>query len=141
MGHRWGAPEDDPIEVDEEPLDCRGKGPDEAGLHMVWAWGLAVGLVQRGVQASHGVLPEMGPRTLRDLGHVATEDSFEAGYVHRVLAVKLLPEGAQRGHHVVGFDQVKPVGTPVAILGLLGVCIYVPAGHHWLISYPPVHLT
>ena len=36
---------------------------------------------------------------------------------------------------------VKPVGTPVAILGSLGVCIYVPASRHWLISYSPFHLT
>ena len=35
---------------------------------------------------------------------------------------------------------VKPVRTPVAIFGSLGVCIYVPASHHWLISYSPVHL-
>ena len=38
-------------------------------------------------------------------------------------------------------DQVKPVRTPVAILGSLGVCIYVPASRHWLISYSPIHLT
>ena len=36
---------------------------------------------------------------------------------------------------------MKPVRTPVAILGSLGVCIYVPASHHWLISYSPIHLT
>ena len=36
---------------------------------------------------------------------------------------------------------LKPVGTPVAILGSLGVCIYVPASRHWLISYSPVQLT
>ena len=35
---------------------------------------------------------------------------------------------------------VKPVRTPVAIFGSLGVCIYVPASRHWLISYSPVHL-
>ena len=35
---------------------------------------------------------------------------------------------------------VKPVRTPVAISGSLGVCIYVPASRHWLISYSPVHL-
>ena len=38
-------------------------------------------------------------------------------------------------------QQVKPVRTPVAILGSLGVCIYVPASRHWLISYSPIHLT
>ena len=33
------------------------------------------------------------------------------------------------------------LGTaPVAILGSLGVCIYVPASRHWLISYSPIHL-
>ena len=36
---------------------------------------------------------------------------------------------------------VKPVPTPVAILGSVGVCIYVPASRHWLISYSPIHLT
>ena len=36
---------------------------------------------------------------------------------------------------------MKPVGTPVAIFGSLGVCIYVPASPHWLISYSPIHLT
>ena len=36
---------------------------------------------------------------------------------------------------------VKPVRTPVAILGSLGVCIYVPASCHWLISYSLIHLT
>ena len=35
---------------------------------------------------------------------------------------------------------VKPVRTPVAIMGSLGVCIYVPASRHWLISYSPIHL-
>ena len=38
------------------------------------------------------------------------------------------------------FCVLKPVRTPVAILGSLGVCIYVPASHHWLISYSPIHL-
>ena len=37
-------------------------------------------------------------------------------------------------------DALKPVRTPVAILGSLGVCIYVPASRHWLISYSPIHL-
>ena len=37
--------------------------------------------------------------------------------------------------------MLKPVRTPVAILGSLGVCIYVPASRHWLISYSPIHLT
>ena len=37
--------------------------------------------------------------------------------------------------------QLKPVRTPVAILGSRGVCIYVPASRHWLISYSLIHLT
>ena len=40
-----------------------------------------------------------------------------------------------------GLQIVKPVRTPVAIFGSLGVCIYVPASRHWLISYSPIHLT
>ena len=35
---------------------------------------------------------------------------------------------------------LKPVQTPVAIVGSLGVCIYVPASRHGLISYSPIHL-
>ena len=35
---------------------------------------------------------------------------------------------------------LKPVRTPVAILGSLGVCIYAPASRHCLISYSPIHL-
>ena len=37
--------------------------------------------------------------------------------------------------------EVKPVRTPVAIFGSLGLCIYGPASRHWLISYSPIHLT
>ena len=37
-------------------------------------------------------------------------------------------------------NVMKPVRTPVAILGSVGVCIYVPASRHWLISYSPIHL-
>ena len=37
-------------------------------------------------------------------------------------------------------SAVKPVRTPVAIFGSLGVCIYVPASRHWLISHSPIHL-
>ena len=37
--------------------------------------------------------------------------------------------------------HMKPVRTPVAIFGSLGVCIYVPASRPWLISYSPIHLT
>ena len=37
-------------------------------------------------------------------------------------------------------QRMKPVRTPVAIMGSLGVCIYVPASRHWLISCSPIHL-
>ena len=44
--------------------------------------------------------------------------------------------------HKKSYPQIlKPVRTPVAILGSLGVCIYGPASRHWLISYSPIHLT
>ena len=36
---------------------------------------------------------------------------------------------------------VKPVRTPVAIFGSLGVGIYGPASRHWLISYSLIHPT
>ena len=42
---------------------------------------------------------------------------------------------------LLSLPLVKPVRTPVAILGSLGLCIYVPASRHWLISYSPIHLT
>ena len=48
---------------------------------------------------------------------------------------------ATLGHDTPPPLLVKPVRTPVAILGSLGVGIYVPASRHWLISYSPIHLT
>ena len=50
-------------------------------------------------------------------------------------AVRQHPRGHRFGR------GLKPVRTPVAIFGSLGVCIYVPASRHWLISYSPIHLT
>ena len=55
--------------------------------------------------------------------------------VQTEFAFKLL-SGSEAYMHAL-----KPVRTPVAILGSLGVCIYVPASRHWLISYSPIHLT
>ena len=56
--------------------------------------------------------------------------------------IGVLPSSLQRlpsGNNALR-RGVKPVRSPVAILGSLGVCIYVPASRHWLISYSPVHL-
>ena len=47
---------------------------------------------------------------------------------------------AQRTTHAT-YGPLKPVRTPVAILGSLGVCIYLPASRHWSISYSLIHLT
>ena len=41
----------------------------------------------------------------------------------------------------IGVLVLKPVRTPVAIFGSVGVCIYVSASRHWLISYSLIHLT
>ena len=80
---RRGAAEDGPVEVDEEPLDWHREGLDEAGFYVVGARGLAIGLVHCGPQVLHGVLLDLGPGPFRDPGHVAAEDSLEAGKVHR----------------------------------------------------------
>ena len=48
------------------PLDGCWEGLDEAGLHVVGTWGLAIGLVQRGPQVLHGVLLDLGSGPLRD---------------------------------------------------------------------------
>ena len=45
---RRGATEDGPLGVDKESLDGLRKRLDEAGFYVVGAWGLAMGLVQRG---------------------------------------------------------------------------------------------
>ena len=51
---RWrDAREDGPIGVDEEPLHCNWEGLDEGGLYVVGARGLAMGLVQCGLQILH----------------------------------------------------------------------------------------
>ena len=56
--------------------------------------------------------------------------------------IGVLPSSLQRlpsGNNALR-RGVKPVRTPVAIFGSLGVCIYVPASRHWLISYSPIHM-
>ena len=75
----------------------------------------------------------------------AEEASLDAGYVLLREVGVVLGGGVwarPQYRREAGCDhvQVKPVRTPVAILGSLGVCIYVPASRHWLISYSPVHL-
>ena len=62
--------------------------------------------------------------------------AFEAYRVNR----GPLREDVDLLHPGEAFDPLKPVRTPVAILGSLGVCIYVPASRHRLISYSPIHL-
>ena len=108
-----GAAEDGPVGVGREPLDECREGLDETGLHVVGTRGLAIGLVQGGLQVLHGVLLDLGPGPLRDPGHVAAEDRLEAGEVHRVLVVQFPPEGANRKHHVVGLGEERlGVGDP-----------------------------
>ena len=110
---RWGAAGDGPVGVDQEPLDRYWEGLYEAGLHVVGTWGLAIGLVQRGLQVLHGVLLDLGPGPLRGPGHVAAEDRLETGEVQRAFVVPFPPEGANREHHVVGLRQERlGVGDP-----------------------------
>ena len=60
----------------------------------------------------------------------------------RLPAKSSLSNWIRRNHLVLNIlTPLKPVRTPVAIFGSLGVCIYVPASRHWLISYSPIHLT
>ena len=76
-------------------------------------WGLAIGLVQGGLQVLHGVLLDLGPGPLRDPGHVAAEDRLEAGEVHQAFVIQFPPEGANREHHVVGLCEERlGVGDP-----------------------------
>ena len=112
--HRWrGAAEDGPVGVDQEPLDGCREGLDEAGLHVVGAWGLAIGLVQGGLQVLHGVLLDLCPGSLRDPGDVAAEDRLETREVHRAFVIQFSPEGANCEHHVVGLREERlGVGNP-----------------------------
>ena len=45
------------------------------------------------------------------------------------------------GGGAVGGGGAEACSDPVVILGSLGVCIYVLASRHWLISYSPIYLT
>ena len=108
-----GAAENGPVGVDQEPLDGCREGHDETGLHVVGTWGLAIGLVQGGLQVLQGVLLDLGPGPLRDLGHVAAEDRLEAGEVHRAFVIQSPPEGTNREHHAVGLREERlGVGDP-----------------------------
>ena len=108
QGHQqWGAAEDGPVGVDQEPLDGCRDGLDETGLHVVGAWGLAINLVQGGLQVLQGVLLDLGPGPFRDPGHMAAEDRLEAGEVHRAFVIQLPPEGGNGEHHVVGLCEER----------------------------------
>ena len=110
---RRGAAEDGPVGVDQEPLDRCREGLDEAGLHVVGTRGLAMGLVQGGLDVLHGVLLDLGPRPVRDPGDVAAEDRLEAGKVDQAFVIQFPPEGANRKHHVVGLrEEHLGVGDP-----------------------------
>ena len=82
----------------------------------------------------------IGDHTLEVLMHPDVLELHAVRVVHT-------PHGDERQLHLkvrVRCGQkelVKPVRTPVATFGSLGVCIYVPASRHWLISYSPIHLT
>ena len=104
---RRGAAEDGPVGVDQEPLAGCREGLDETGLLVVGTWGLAIGLVQGGLQVLHGVLRDLCPGPFRDPGDVAAEDCLEAWEVHRAFVIHFSPEGANCEHHVVGLPEER----------------------------------
>ena len=88
-------------------------GLDGTGLHVFGTRGLAIGLVQGGLEVLHRVLLGLGPGPFRDPGHVAAEDRLEAGEVHRAFVIQFPSEGANREHHVVGLcEEHLGVGDP-----------------------------
>ena len=112
--HRWrGSAEDGPVGVDQEPLDRCREGLDETGLHVVGTRGLAIGLVQGGLEVQHGVLLDLCPGPVRYPGDMAAEDRLEAWEVHRAFVIQFPLEGANRKHHVVGLREERlGVGDP-----------------------------
>ena len=76
---RRGAAEDGPVGVDQERLDGCREGLDETGLHVVRTRGLAMGLVQGGLEVLQGVLLDLGPGPVRDPGDVAAEAAWRPG--------------------------------------------------------------
>ena len=84
---------------------------------------------QRWQATAPGDGPPPPPRHAAPTGHAGQGDSVGPPHPHI------------RAHSTWVADPMKPVRTPVAIFGSLGVCIYVPASRHWLISYPPIQLT
>ena len=99
--------------MDQEPLDGCREGLDETGLGVVGAWGLAIGLVQGGLQVLHGVLLDLCPGPFRDPGDMTAEDCLEAWEVHRAFVIQFSPEGANCEHHVVGLREERlGVGDP-----------------------------
>ena len=88
-------------------------------------------------QIRGGAIPpdSLGEPTATPAGNLGTsaESALKPSNAINVAARAISPPTAP--------TKVKPVWTPVAIFGSLGVCIYVPASRHWLISYSPIHLT
>ena len=86
----------------------------------------------------------LGDKTVTQHCRVLDTDAFDivvgTDFLRRNPQVKMLSLQRPYSLHCDFCSGLKPVRTPVAILGSLGVCIYVPASRHWLISYSPVHL-
>ena len=86
---------------------------------------------------------------LSSLSLIAKLSSAKKEVLQGIEAVKKVFNGRHQNlsfcgkdaHQLIFPGMLKTVRTPVAILGSLGVCIYVPASRHWLISYSPIHLT
>ena len=97
-----GDPKDGPLRVDEEPMDCRRKGLDYPGLQVVGALGLSTCFVQGEPHILLGVLLDLRPCSLWDVGHVAAQDGLKMGDIHEASAFQVFSDGADRPHHVVG---------------------------------------
>ena len=113
-----------------------GTGPSQrraAAAAAHWGTGRKLSPAPRRPQRRHviGGLPAGGARYTSESRGPLTPRPCPAP--QSPLKARLLPSGPG--------TTVKPVRTPVAIFGSLGVCIYVPAGRHWLISYSSIHLT
>ena len=117
--------------MDQEPLDGCREGLDETGLPVVGTWGLAIGLVQGGLQVLHGVLLDLCPGPFRDPRDVAAEDCLEAWEVHRAFVIQFSPEGANCEHHVASLREERlGVGGPARSRGLTGpgpLSLWLPA--------------
>ena len=118
-----------------------------SGVRCLWCWGGSSPLLAEGLGCLYpsllGGICGWGWQWVRCHSWLRVVGFFGVGWGVSCGVVYVCGAGGFRAFvcFVCLWRLLKPVRTPVAIFGSLGVCIHGPARRHLLISYSRIHLT